>query len=343
MTKLQIANIEQLDDLLSQPTDKVVEVLRQTPGDIVLLGVGGKMGPTLARMIVRATQQAGQQRLVIGVSRFSDDSAADQLNAWGVETIAGDLLDENFVASLPDAPNVIAMTGMKFGASGNEGLTWAMNAYLPALVCNKYAHSRIAAFSTGNIYGLVPTTGRGSCEDDAPNPVGEYAMSALGRERMYEYFCQKNNIPTTLIRLNYATELRYGVLVDLALQVYREQPIDVSMGHVNVIWQGDANAMAICSLADAATPAFKINVAGPEILSIRKISEQFAAAFDKPANLIGKESPDALLNNGTKGQQLYGTPRITVEQMIPMIVDWISNDRPLLGKPTHFESRSGKF
>ena len=301
------------------------------------------MGPTLGRMVVRAAEQAGSPRRVIGVSRFSDATLVEKLNAWGIETIKGDLLDEQFVASLPDAPNVIAMTGMKFGATGNEGLTWAMNAYLPSLICKRYCQSRIAAFSTGNVYGLVSSASQGSREEDTPNPIGEYAMSALGRERMYEYFCQKEEIPTSLIRLNYATELRYGVLVDLATQVFHEQQVDVSMGTVNVIWQGDANAMAICSLAHAATPAFKINVAGPEILSVRELCQRFADAMGKQANVVGEESNDAFLNDGSQGRKLYGEPRVTVDEMIPWIVDWIAQERPLLGKPTHFESRSGKY
>jgi dTDP-4-dehydrorhamnose reductase len=342
-TPLNISSVEQLDELLSTPTDMVVQTMRQCPGDIMLLGIGGKMGPTLGRMIVRATQQAGIDRRVIGVSRFSNTSVSDQLNAWGIETIAGDLLNPDFINSLPDAPNVIAMAAMKFGTTGNENLTWAMNTFLPSLICRKYRDSRIAAFSTGNVYGLVPSTGQGSKETDTPAPIGEYAMSALGRERTYEYFCKTHQIPTSLIRLNYATELRYGVLVDLALQVYNNQPVDVSMGHVNVIWQGDANAMSICSLADAATPAFTINVAGPEILSTRRICESFADAFGKRVHVVGEEATDALLNDGSRGHERYGLPGVSFEQMLPLIVDWIQNDRPLLGEPTHFESRTGVF
>jgi len=340
---LNISNVEQLDELLSTPTEKVVETMQQCPGDIVLLGIGGKMGPTLGRMVVRATKQAGIDRRVIGVSRFSNESLRDQLNDWGIETIAGDLLNPDFVNSLPDAPNVIAMAAMKFGTTGNEHLTWAMNTFLPSLICQKYCDSRIAAFSTGNVYSLVSAAGRGSKETDTLAPVGEYAMSALGRERTYQYFCSTRQTPTCLIRLNYATELRYGVLIDLALQVFNEQPIDVSMGHVNVIWQGDANAMSICALADAGVPAFAINVSGPEILKIRSVCETFADAFGKQLHVVGAESPDALLNDGSIGHARYGLPRVSFDQMVPLIVDWIQNERPLLGKPTHFESRTGVF
>ncbi len=343
MNLQSINNVEQLDELLTQPTDVVVKALTKIKGDIIILGIGGKMGPNLGRMIVRASQQAGVQRRVIGVSRFSNMDLREQLESWSIETIAGDLLDPDFVASLPDVPNVICMTGMKFGATGNESLTWAMNTYLPSLVCYKYRNSRMTAFSTGNVYGLTPADGKGSKETDILCPVGEYAMSSLGRERTYEYFCKTYNMPTTLIRLNYSTELRYGVLVDLATRVYHEETIDVSMGHVNVIWQGDAIAMTLAALPDGTTPANILNVSGPEILSVRNICEKFGELMNKPVNIIGEEAEDALLNDGSKGHQLYGLPTVTVETMLPWIVEWIQSDKPSLGKPTHFESRSGKF
>lgn len=338
-----IDNVEQLDELLSRPTPQAVEALAQTQGDLILLGIAGKMGPTLAQMIIRCDQEAGVRRHLFGVSRFSDESSRQPLEDLGIETIKGDLLDAEFIDSLPDVPNVIYMAGMKFGATGNEPLTWAMNTFLPSLVCTKYRNSRITAFSTGNIYGLVTAPGSGSVETDKPNPVGEYAMSCLGRERMFEYFSQSLNIPTTLIRLNYATECRYGVLVDIAQQVYQEKPIDVSMGYVNVIWQGDANAMTLCSLPDSTSPANYLNVAGPQILSVRELCEQFGKLFGKQPQFTGSESQNALLNNGQYGQQHYGSPQVEIDQQIKWIADWIQNDRRLLGKPTHFESRSGKF
>ncbi|WP_417395648.1 NAD-dependent epimerase/dehydratase family protein [Gimesia chilikensis] len=338
-----IENVAQLEELLSHPTPGVMEALQQTPGDLILLGIAGKMGPTLAQMILRADEAAGITRRVIGVSRFSDESSRQPLEDLGIETIKGDLLDSEFIQSLPDVPNVIYMAGMKFGATGNESLTWAMNTYLPALVCNKYRNSRITAFSTGNIYGLVPANGSGSVETDQPDPVGEYAMSCLGRERMFEHFSRTLEIPMTIIRLNYATECRYGVLVDLALQVYQEQTIDVSMGYVNVIWQGDANAMTLCSLPDATTPPAYLNVAGPRILKVREVCERFGELFGKPVHFTGSEAQDALLNNGQYGHQKYGAPLVDVEQIFDWIAHWIQTDGPLLGKPTHFESRSGKF
>lgn len=337
------ADVDELEERLSEPPPAVIETLRHLKGDVIVLGAGGKMGPTLARMIVRGSQAAGVSRRVIAVSRFSDRAAESRLQGWGIETVRGDLLDERFLNSLPDAPHVVYMAGMKFGATGNEPLTWAMNVHLPAMVCRKFRGSRITAFSTGNVYGLVPASGPASREDDVPRPVGEYAMSCLGRERMFEYFSARDQIPVSLIRLNYATELRYGVLVDLAQQVWAETPVDVSMGYVNVIWQGDANAMTICAMGDAAHPAYKLNVAGMELLRIRDLCEELATLMGRPVRFTGEEAADALLSDGALGHQKYGSPSTSVAEMLPQVADWIRHDRPVLGKPTHFESRSGKF
>lgn len=338
-----IADVEQLEALLSEPNEAAIEAMRQVKGDIIVLGVGGKMGPTLARMAKRAAEAAGTPRRVIGVSRFSSGDLEAELNRHGIETVRCDLLNEEEVAKLPDAPNVIYMAGMKFGSTGKESLTWAMNTYLPAVVAKRYANSRIAAFSTGNIYGLTPSTRGGSIEGDPLNPTGEYAVSCLGRERIFEHFSRTLNIPTAMIRLNYATELRYGVLVDLAQQVWAGHPIDLSMGIMNVIWQADANAMTIASLADADTPPFLLNVAGPEQLSVRRVCEQFGELMGKSVQFVGEESPDALLNNGQLGHRKYGYPRVGAQQMLIWIADWIKRDGDTLGKPTHFEVRDGKF
>jgi nucleoside-diphosphate-sugar epimerase len=235
------------------------------------------------------------------------------------------------------------MAGMKFGSTGQEALTWAMNAYLPGMVCNKYRNSRIVAFSTGNIYGLTEVRRGGSIETDQPNPDGDYAISCLGRERIFEHFSRSLNIPVSIIRLNYAVELRYGVLADLARRVWADEEINVSMGNVNVIWQTDANAMAIQSLAHAATPPFVLNVAGPETLSVRRVCEQFGALMNKTPRLIGIEAPTALLNNGQFGHRLFGYPQVSVEQLIRWIADWVITGGGSLGKPTHFEARDGKF
>ncbi len=338
-----IEDERQLDELLSAPTDAAIRTMASLAGDLLVLGVGGKMGPTLARMAKRASDEAGVSRRVIGVSRFSDAAVRERLAGWGVETIAGDLLDRAFVAGLPDAPHVISMAGMKFGSSGNEPLTWAMNAWLPAILGERFRRSRIAAFSTGNVYGLVSKDSGGSIETDAPNPVGEYAMSCLGRERMFEYCSTRYGIPTAVLRLNYATELRYGVLVDLARKVVTGEPVDLSMSLVNVIWQGDANAMTLCALADCTVPANVLNVAGPEILRVRDVCEQLGAILNKVPRFTGTETDDALLNNGAAAHARYGRPRISVDQMLHWIADWVRRGGASLGKPTHFESRDGRF
>ncbi|NQT36612.1 MAG: NAD-dependent epimerase/dehydratase family protein [Planctomycetes bacterium] len=338
-----IADEEELDDLLSQPTEAAIRAMAQVEGDLILLGVAGKMGPTLARMASRACEAAGTGRRIFGASRFSDPSVREKLQSWGIETIQADLLDEAMVDSLPEVPNVIYMTGMKFGTSDQAATTWAMNTLLPASVCGKYGHARIVAFSTGNVYPLVGIESGGSREDDGPNPVGEYGMSCLGRERIFEYFSRTQGTPTAILRLNYAHELRYGVLVDVAKRVFDEQPIDVSMGHVNVIWQGDANAVTLAALGETASPPSVLNVAGPEILSIRRVAEQFGRLMDRTPRLTGSESPDALLNNGSRAHGQFGRPRVNAERLIRWIADWISRGKATLGKPTHYEVRNGKF
>jgi nucleoside-diphosphate-sugar epimerase len=235
------------------------------------------------------------------------------------------------------------MAGMKFGSTNQEPLTWAMNAYLPGMVCERYRKSRIVAFSTGNVYGLTPVVRGGSVETDPPNPLGDYAMSCLGRERMFEHFSLALKIPVAIIRLNYATELRYGVLVDLAGRVNRGEEIDLSMGNMNVIWQADANAMSIAALADAASPALFLNVAGPELLSVRRVCEVLGRRLNQAPKFRGTESPDALLNNGALGHRLYGYPRVGIEQLLDWTAAWVTAGGPSLGKPTHFEARDGKF
>ncbi len=338
-----IHNVEQLEELLSEPTAGAVQSLAAIDGDLLLLGVGGKMGPTLARMARRAMDAAGVKRRVIGVSRFSDAGLQSRLQSWNVETIRGDLLDSAFVDALPDAAGVVFMTGRKFGSTGDEPLTWAMNVWLPTLVCRRFAASRIAAFSTGNVYPLVDVASGGSVETDALLPVGEYGMSGLGRERMFEHFSRSQGTPVSIIRLNYACELRYGVLVDIAARVFAGEAVDLSIPYVNVIWQADANAMALCSLADSATPAHIINVAGPEKLRIREVAETFAARFGKPIRFTGEEGSAALLNDSTLAMKKYGPPRVTADQLINAIADWIASGGEMLGKPTHFEVTDGRF
>jgi nucleoside-diphosphate-sugar epimerase len=332
-----------LEELLSAPSQAAVEAIAKLEGDIVLLGVGGKMGPTLSRMIRRAAAAAGRAPRVYAVSRFSNAALVSQLHRDGVETIPGDLLDESFVAGLPDAANVVFMTGMKFGTADDPSATWAVNTYVPALVCRRYRHSRIVAFSTGNVYPFVPVGSRGSVESDRPEPVGEYGMSALGRERTFEFFSRRDAIPTTILRLNYAVEMRYGVLVDLARLVSVGHPIDLSMGYANVIWQGDANAMAVAALADASSPPFVVNVAGPELMDVRQTCEQFARLLDRPVTFTGTPASTALLSNGSLGHARYGRPRVPLEQLIEWAADWIRRDGVTWNKPTHFQARDGRF
>jgi len=339
----RIDDVMHLETFLSEPTQHAIRTLAKVNGDIILLGVAGKMGPTLARMAQRASDEAGVKRRIIGVARFSDGKLEGELRASGIETIRCDLLDGEQLARLPDAPNVIAMFGMKFGSTGQEARTWAMNCLLPAQVCQKYRQSRIVAFSTGNVYPLTPVVHGGSRECDAMHGSGEYAMSCIGRERVYEYCSQTYQIPMAILRLNYATEMRYGVLVDIAQRVFAGQPVDVSMGCLNAIWQADANAAALSAFAHLATPPCVLNIAGPEILSVRRVAEEFALRFDRPLHINGNESGDALLSNAQLAHRLFGYPRISAQQMIAWIADWIARGGATHGKPTHFETRDGKY
>jgi nucleoside-diphosphate-sugar epimerase len=338
-----IRDVAHLEELLTEPSDAAIDAIRRADGDLIVLGVAGKMGPTLARMARRAMDAAGISKRVIGVSRFSSPDQQGALEEHGIETIRCDLLDELALARLPDAPLVIFMAGRKFGSTGNEPLTWAMNTYLPALVCARYRRSRIVAFSTGNVYGLTPHGHGGSCEADPPAPLGEYAMSCLGRERMFEHFSAAFDIPVAILRLNYATEMRYGVLVDLAQRISRREPVDVTMGYFNAIWQGDANAMALAALDHASTPPLIVNVAGREEMSVRNAGAELARLLDVDVTFAGREADDALLSNGTRGWALLGGPRIGMAQLLPWTADWIRRDGEHLGKPTHFESRTGQF
>ncbi len=340
---VSIRDVDHLEGLLSEPSAEAIDALRAVAGDVIILGVAGKMGPTLARMARRAVDAAGVSARVIGVARFSDPGQRQALEQHGVETIQCDLLDQSSLARLPEAANVIFMAGRKFGSTGDESYTWAMNTYLPALVCERYRASRIAAFSTGNVYGLTPTGRGGSREEDPPTPVGEYAQSCLGRERMFEYFSRRDGIAVAILRLNYATEMRYGLLADLADTVWRREPIDLTMGYFNVIWQGDANAMAIAALAHTSSPPLIVNVAGAEELSVRDACTDLARMMGVNVSFTGREAPDALLSNGARGRALLGAPRVTAAQLLAWTADWVQRGGASLGKPTHFESRSGQF
>jgi nucleoside-diphosphate-sugar epimerase len=345
MTQLQssVETVDQLEHLLSTPTPCVVQALAKLDGDLLILGVGGKMGPTLARMAARASRESGTKRRIVGVARFSNPELPEWLQQHGVEPIACDLLDAAQLNRLPDAPNVIAMPALKFGSSGRPADTWAVNCWLPAAISQRFKNSRIAAFSTGNVYPLTPIDRGGSVESDGLAPVGEYAASCVGRERMYEYFSRANRTAVSILRLNYACELRYGVLMDLARQVFSGEPVDLSMPAVNVIWQGDANAIALQSLAQAASPPFVVNIAGSQTLRVRWLAEELGKLLGKTPLFNGDEGSDALLSNSSLARRLFGPPQVSVEQMLRWTAHWLQSGSPLLGKPTKFQVRDGRF
>jgi nucleoside-diphosphate-sugar epimerase len=338
-----IANVQELEALLSEPPRYVVDTMRDLDGDLLVLGVAGKMGPTLARMAQRASAAAGTPRRVIGVARFSDPSQQESLESAGIETLRCDLLNEHEIQRLPDAPNIVYMAGRKFGSTGLESLTWSMNTYVPALVARRFPTSRIVAFSTGNVYGLTAAAGGGSRETDVPRPVGEYAMSCLGRERMFEYFSSTFASRVAILRLNYAVEMRYGIIADLARRVAASETIDLTMGHFNAIWQADANAMALGSLQHTASPPLVLNIAGPEQLSVRAVCTDLAARLERSVSFSGEEATDALLSNGERAWSFFGRPRVGVSELIEWTADWVRRGGATLGKPTHFESRDGSF
>jgi nucleoside-diphosphate-sugar epimerase len=330
----------ELDDLLSAPRESTVAALARVPGDVIVLGAGGKMGPTLARMAKRA---GGESRRVIAVSRFSSDAAVRSLLDAGVETLSRDLLDRDAVTRLPDAANVIFMAGQKFGTSDAPARTWMMNVVVPAICAERYANSRIVAFSTGNVYPLVPVEGGGARETDSPGPIGEYAASCLGRERVFEHYSATRGTRVAIVRLNYAIDLRYGVLVDLATRIRDGVAIPLAMGHVNVIWQRDANAAALELLPHTASPPLVVNVTGAHVLSVRTIAASLGERLGREPVFDGTESPDALLSNSRRMSSYVGEPEMPLETMLDWVAAWVLAGGRVLGKATHFETRSGAF
>jgi hypothetical protein len=334
-----ISDIGELDALLCRPSQALIDDLGKVDGDIMILGVAGKMGPTLAGL----AKAAAPDRRVIGVARFSDADVKAWLQARGVETMNCDLLDEAAIRALPKAQNIIFMAGRKFGAEGDLALTWAMNAHVPALVAQAFPDSRIVAFSTGCVYPFVPVDGKGADEAMSPNPPGEYAQSCVGRERMFEYFSHKFVTPGRLFRLNYAIDMRYGVLHDIATKVMAGQPIDVSLGHVNFIWQGDASAQALRCLAHCETPTSPINVSGHEILRVRDLAAQFGALLGRDPVIVDTEQPTAWLTDTSQAVKLFGRTIVDTGQLIAWTADWVARAMPSLGKPTKYEVRDGRY
>ncbi len=339
----QIGNEAELEEIMSEPTPGCVATLAALDGDILILGAGGKMGPTVARMARRAVDQAGKSQRVTAVSRFSSPNLAARLRADGVNAVSYDLLDRRAVAELPDARNIVFMAGRKFGSQGAEWLTWAMNTYLPGLVMERFPESRIVAFSTGNVYPLTPVAEGGSTETDPVGPIGEYAQSCLGRERVMEFFSRECGTPLTVARLNYAIDLRYGILLDIATKVRAQEPIDLTMGNVNVIWQGDAASYILQALSLCASPPVVLNVTGPETASVRWLVNRFATLFNVPPTFTGVEALTALLSNASRCHELFGYPRVTLDQMVHWVANWVKQGGATLQKPTHFEARDGRF
>jgi nucleoside-diphosphate-sugar epimerase len=336
-------NETELDELLTQPTSEVVEALRACPGDVAVLGAGGKMGPTVARLVRRAADLAGTARRVLAVSRFGEGPVAGRLEEAGVEVARGDLTDWASLAALPEVPNVIFLAGQKFGTRSLPSTTWVTNTVVPALVADRFRDSRIVALSTGNVYPLTAAPAGGSREDDAPGPIGEYAWSCLGRERVLEHASRARGTRVAIVRLNYAVDLRYGVVVDLALKVVAGTPIDLAMGYVNVIWQGDAARQVVQCLPRTAVPPFVVNVTGPEVLPVRAVALELGRILGHEPVFTGVERSDALLSNTARAHSLFGPPAVPGEQLIAWVADWVGRGGVTLGKPTQFEQREGSF
>ncbi len=334
---------DELDELLSRPPPVLVDALRRLDGDIAVLGVAGKMGVTLAMLARRALEAAGSSARVIGVARFSDADARAKLDRAGVETIRCDLLDHDAVRALPEAANVVFMAGKKFGTTDGEALTWATNTVLPALVAERYRDSRIVAFSTGCVYPLVAAGTGGSREDDPPGPIGEYAQSCLGRERVLEHASRRHGTPICILRLNYAIDLRYGVLHDIARRIVEGEPIDLSVAHFNCIWQGDANAAALLAFRECRAPAAVLNLTGPGIIAVRDVATRLADALGRDVTFTGEEGSTAYLADATEAIRRLGKPEVTLDEMVSWTAEWVRAGGSSLGKPTHFEVRDGRF
>ncbi len=328
---------------LLAPSNDLIQDLSKIDGDIMVLGVGGKMGPALAKLAKTAVDKAGLKKKIIGVARFSDLRLKEELNTLGIETISTDLLLDDQLSSLPEVQNVLYLAGTKFGTSTFQSYTWAMNTYVPGRVAQKFKKSRIVVFSTGNVYPMVNAESGGATELTQPEPIGEYGQSCLGRERVFQYFSSINKTPLLIYRLNYANDVSYGVLLEIAKAVFENKPIDLSMGSVNVIWQGDANEIALRCLMQCTIPPTILNVTGSESVSVRWLADQFAKRIGKSASFINESYPTALLSNASECIRLFGPAKVSLNQMMDMILQWVIQGRKVLNKPTHFSERKGKF
>jgi hypothetical protein len=336
-------DINSLYQKLLAPSDSLLSDIAALDGDITILGVGGKMGPDLARLTKHAIDIAGVKKEVIGVARFSEPGLQEELEQHGIKTYQTDLLVDKQLQELPVTKNVLYLAGTKFGTTGKESFTWAMNSYLPGRVAEKFKDSRIVVFSTGNVYPLMPIPSGGATEKEPTAPIGEYAQSCLGRERLFQYFSSINNTPTLIYRLNYANDVTYGVLLDIATAVKERRPVDLRMGYVNVIWQGEANEMAIRSLHHCTNPSKILNITGPDTASVRRIAEAFGLLFKEKPIFVNEEQNTALLSNASEAYRLFGPQRVSLQQMMELIAAWITAGGKTLNKPTHFQEREGKF
>ncbi len=338
-----VANENDLAELLSRPSPALVTMMKRLDGDIMLLGVAGKIGPDLALTALRAIKEAGVEKKLIGVDLFPEEGSRTFLENAGVEFIACDLLNPAEVAGLPRVKNVIYLVGRKFGTQGNQELTWMINVVAPANAARHFTDSRIVAFSTGCVYPMVGAATGGCVETDEPGPIGEYAQSCLGRERVFEYYSKANSTPVSLIRLNYAVDLRYGVLYDIGELVLEGKPVDLTMGYFNTIWQGDVNNQTLLALEHCASPPAIWNVTRPEVVSIRAVAEQFAEIMGKKAEFTGTEGDAALLSNSAKATKVFGPPTVSLEKLIHWQAHWLLAGGRSLDKPTHFEETGGQY
>jgi nucleoside-diphosphate-sugar epimerase len=333
-------DVAALEDFMTAPSPALAADLARLDGDVMVLGVGGKMGPTLARMAKRAAPG----KRVIGVARFSEEGLKDKLERTGIECIACDLLDREALQKLPRVKNIVFMAGHKFGAAGNPAFTWAMNAGVPLMVADTFRDSRIVCFSTVCVYPYADVSGPGANEGTrAEPPAGDYANSCVAREQMFVYGSHKWGTPGRLVRLSYAIDMRYGVLHDVATSVLKGRTIDVAMGYVNVIWQGEANEQALRLLAHCTAPTSPLNITGAQKVSVRWLAEEFGKRLGKPASITGSEAPTAWIVDTTAAQRLLGVPKVPLERMIDWVADWVGRGGPSLGKETHFQTRDGKY